>query len=142
MERVLVIAGQETVGRELVVLIAEIGGKVFEAGNIQTAIHELMEKKDGTDSITLAIAELELNGESGRDFLIRLRSSPCASVPVILVAAKIERAVVEDLIKCGVDGILCRPFSGNTLKAEIEKARKRREAVELKEIMQWSSMKG
>jgi DNA-binding response OmpR family regulator len=142
MERVLVVAGQDTVRRELADLIARIGGKAYEAGNIKAAIHELMEKKDGQDSVTLAIAELELNGESGRDFLVQLRSSLCASVPAILVAAKIEKAVVEDLIKCGVDGILCRPFSADALKAEIEKARKRREAVELKELMQWSGMRG
>ena len=141
MEKVLLIADEEVQRRELAERLIELGHQVSEASSSNEGLAILDRLHGSGSACSLVLCELHMKGAAGRDFLVRLRGSPFYNVPIILVTLVIEKPVLQDLVKCGVDGVLCRPFSIETLKREMEAAKKRRDAVELRDLMKMSGIK-
>ena len=68
----------------------------------------------------LILLDVMMPGMTGPDVLARLRQSPeTASIPVIFMTAKVQKAEVEGYRALGAAGVISKPFDPMLLSAQI-----------------------
>lgn len=68
----------------------------------------------------LILLDMMMPGMDGMATLARLRAEPdLASIPVVFVTAKVQRAEVERYLQAGAVGVIRKPFDPMTLPGEI-----------------------
>ncbi|MBD1583982.1 response regulator [Pseudoalteromonas sp. S16_S37] len=73
--------------------------------------------------VDLIIAEWQLSGVSGIDFLTQVRTTPrTANIPFLMTSSTIEQSHVVRAIQCGVSEFVVKPFSSKQLTSRIQRA--------------------
>lgn len=116
--KILVVDGLSTMRRITKKLLKDIGYKnVHEAKDGLEVINKLK-----TVQFDFLITAWELPNKSGLELLKDIRSEESlAKLPVLMVTAEAKREQIMAAIKAGVDGYIVKPFSGATLKDNIDK---------------------
>ncbi len=113
MSQVLILDDQTAVRLLLRAIAENLGHRVMEAGNAGEAF--ALVESDVPDAI---LVDLNLPGESGLDFVRRLRTSGFAC-PVIIVSA--SEQLPDDRLRAalGVSDCLVKPFDVDVLKERL-----------------------
>ena len=70
----------------------------------------------------LILLDVMMPGTDGPGTLARLRAAPAtASIPIIFLTAKAQKADVQRLLALGAAGVIAKPFDPMTLVAEARK---------------------
>ncbi|NOU51239.1 response regulator [Pseudoalteromonas sp. JBTF-M23] len=73
--------------------------------------------------VDLIIAEWQLSGLSGIEFLTQVRTNTrTANIPFLMTSSTIEQSHVVRAIQCGVSEFVVKPFSSKQLKSRIQSA--------------------
>jgi two-component system cell cycle response regulator len=95
--------------------------------------HEPLEAADGAEGLKVAAAEkpdlilldITMPVMDGRETLLKLRERPeTAALPVIMVTAESNRAIVLDIVQAGVSDYIVKPFNEAVLAEKINKVLK------------------
>jgi FixJ family two-component response regulator len=79
------------------------------------------------DSVTCVVTDIQMPGMSGMELRRYLRAT-CCSVPVILMTAYFDESGQREAMGTGAAAYLVKPFSGEALISEIDRALALREA--------------
>jgi two-component system chemotaxis response regulator CheY len=97
--------------------------QVDEVDNVDTAWNLMNEAKP---AIGLIICDFNMPGKNGMEFLKMVRGDTrFASVPFIMMTVETEQKHVIDAIKAGVSDYIKKPFTGELLKAALERTHKK-----------------
>jgi len=89
----------------------------FEAGNGEDALQVL--EREWVDAI---LTDINMPGVDGEEFLRRLAASDLLrSIPAIVISTDATRQRIERLMALGARGYVTKPFSPETLRAELER---------------------
>ncbi len=126
--RVLIVEDETLVGIGLRNQLERLGHEVVgQAGRADEAVIYFRDRKPD-----IVLLDVRLNDDDGIRLAGELRA--IRRVPMIIITAFSERALVDRAGAAGVFGYLIKPVSGETLAAQIEVATRRfREAEELLE---------
>jgi two-component system OmpR family response regulator len=72
------------------------------------------------ESPDVIILDVMMPGLDGRATLARIKESESASVPVILMTAKVQTGELDEYIRIGACGVIIKPFDPLKLPGEIK----------------------
>ncbi|WP_019529255.1 phosphate regulon transcriptional regulator PhoB [Dasania marina] len=126
-EKTILVVDDEMAIREMIVMSLEMAGfNCLEAGNIQDAHSLVIDKKPD-----LILLDWMLPGGSGIELLRRLRRDELtASLPVIMVTAKVEEDNKIQGLDVGADDYISKPFAPRELISRIKAVLRRTGAGE------------
>lgn len=105
-------------------MLARVGiRRIVEAGDGAEALAALGETKPD-----VVIADWDLAGLKGEEFVRLARTaatSPAPTVPIILMLSRPRRSVVERATALGVNEIVAKPFSPNSLWSRLDEVIRR-----------------
>ncbi len=104
--------------------LGEIGFTTMEeAEDGQVAWAKLNDQPD----IGLVISDWNMPNCTGLDLLKRVRADGrFKSLPFVLLTAEVEAHQVKEALTLGVDGYIIKPFTGDSLRAQLEKTHLKR----------------
>ena len=105
--------------RQLVVDLCREEYRVVDAADGEQGL-ALLKDRDNEDLPALIISDIMMPGMDGHELLVQLRANPrTASIPVMLLTAKVgpERRIQS--LEIGADEYLTKPFDGRELRARI-----------------------
>lgn len=116
--------------RDLVSLhLFRAGYQVIEAGNVAEAEAKVAEALRSSSGIDIAIVDWMLPGESGIQFVERLRShSPSFRLSVLMLTAKGEPEDIVRGLEAGADDYVVKPFEAAVLLARVKALLRRKQA--------------
>lgn len=99
--------------------LGELGFTTMEeAEDGQVAWTKLNDQPD----IGLVISDWNMPNCTGLDLLKRVRADGrFKTLPFVLLTAEVEAHQVKEALVLGVDGYIIKPFTGESLKAQLEK---------------------
>lgn len=100
--------------------------KVTTSGDANDAIDKLKHFLDTENPIGVILADLNMPGPSGLDFLKTVRQTPqYKDLPFILVTTESEKTAVAQAAMSGVSGYIVKPFQLDTLAKRLMEAWKK-----------------
>ncbi|WP_310350073.1 response regulator [Methylobacterium sp. BE186] len=98
---------------------------------LRTGIRRMLEAPDGAEALgalteskpDLVIVDWDLAILSGEEFIRLVRdysTSPCPTVPMILMMAQPRKDRVERAVRLGVNEVIAKPFSPKTLWSRLD----------------------
>lgn len=90
---------------------------VVEAGDGAEAIEKL-----GHAAISIIFSDINMPNVNGLDFLRRLKETPHANIPVIMVTTEGGEKTVLEAIQLGAKGFIRKPFTAEQMEAALAKA--------------------
>jgi two-component system chemotaxis response regulator CheY len=118
MIRVLVVDDNDFMRDLVASMLREIGFRdIYHARDGEDALKRTTEVDPG-----LIICDVDMEPMNGLDFVEQLRKQTTADtvkVPVILLTAHTEAAIVQRAIKLGVNGYVVKPVKINQLEARV-----------------------
>lgn len=93
-------------------------------------IENYFEAANGAEALAIAAAErldailtdINMPVMDGEEFVRRLRASPQATIPVIVVSTDATAARIHNMLDLGATGYLQKPFGPEQLRGEVERA--------------------
>jgi DNA-binding response OmpR family regulator len=107
---ILALDSDESSRRLLGETLGALGFTILQAGSIENARNILAQQK-----VDLVMADVFLPEGNGIEFMIRLKKER-PEIPVIILAAAIDNATRDELLKNGADGVLAKPFRINLVE--------------------------
>lgn len=110
------------------------GFRVKSAENAMVALEFLKVLLEENDSpgICTVISDFDMPQMDGIQLLNEIKKLDLGPIPFILMSGKIDRSQAQQYVQLGVDGILFKPFSIDTMLFEIEESQLRRMKKELR----------
>ncbi len=116
--RVMVIDDNDFIRQAVVAMLREIGFRdVSQAADGNDALRQLPQAKPG-----LIICDIEMKPMDGLEFVEALRKDPLPGaneIPVILLTAHTEAAIVKRAAKLGVGAYVVKPVQKKQLEARV-----------------------
>ena len=101
------------------ILLSNFLGKSFAVKTVSNGFEGIAWMNDGNFP-HLIILDINMPNLGGIEFLMNLRNSGFfENIPVIVVSAEENGAVIEKCIELGISGYLKKPFDPNELKKKI-----------------------
>ena len=113
---VLIVENDAEVQNLLSELVASLGHRAMRAGRVRDALQVVM----GLNPVDLILLDLHMPGPHGQDFLGFLRKRGYRT-PTIVVSAYLDREIVLELLRMGVEAVVAKPFTRARLCEEIER---------------------
>ena len=118
MIRVLVVDDNDFMRDLVASMLREMGFRdIYHASDGEDALKRTMEVEPG-----LIVCDVDMEPMNGLDFVEHLRKQKPADgiqVPVILLTAHTEAAIVQRAIKLGINGYVVKPVKKNQLEARV-----------------------
>ncbi|BBN83206.1 hypothetical protein PA25_31910 [Pseudoalteromonas sp. A25] len=104
-------------------MISKVLNEMEEITVIQSSHGNDALEKLAYNDVDLIIAEWQLSGLSGIEFLTQVRTNQRTKhIPFLMTSSTIEQSHVVRAIQCGVSEFVVKPFSSKQLKSRIERA--------------------
>lgn len=122
--RVLVVDDMSTMRKMVMKALKEIGFTDFiEASNGAKGYEALA---TSPTPVGLIVSDWNMPGSTGLDLLKRVRAeSRFKDLPFLLLTAEAESKQVAEAVKAGVSGYVVKPFTVDSLRAQLEAAAKK-----------------
>ncbi|MBC7386429.1 MAG: response regulator [Cryobacterium sp.] len=119
MKRILVMDDTPTMRMIVTGMLNDLGFRdVLEAENTEMAL-SLM----GNYPIAIILADWNLPGKSGIEFLRQIRAVPATrDLPVVMMTSNNDPSQIEEARRAGVSSYLVKPFGADDLLARLEEA--------------------
>ncbi|GJE42265.1 response regulator [Methylobacterium soli] len=115
---------------------------------MRTGIRRVLEAPDGAEALgvlaeskpDLVVLDWDLAILSGEEFIRLARdfsTSPCSTIPIVLMMAQPRKDRVERAVRLGVNEIIAKPFSPKTLWSRLDEVINRpRPYTQVKNLLQ------
>ena len=115
IKKIFIMDDSRYITKQLAKVLARAGFEV----DFENAVVDGLDRL-ATTSFDLLILDIVMPEKSGGEFLLEIRDEGCAPEYTLVITSTRDQEDLQPLIKCGIDGVLLKPFAMDALLEKIK----------------------